>query len=191
MSPAPSSSVTPAPGGTSAPAGPTASSEPVATSESAASSEPAASSERGGAEYECARAWSALTAAHTRVAGRLSDALAQGFGLTINDFEILLRVDHAPDEGVRLGELSSAVPLTQPALSRAVARLAARGAVTRSGVPLDRRGVLITMTPAGRDLLRRAIPVHAGVVREVLLDRLSPEEQDVLARVLTRVASGA
>src|SRR6185437_10536391 len=173
VSPAPSSSVTPAPGGTPASGG------------------RAASSERGGAEYECARAWSALTAAHTRVAGRLSDALAQGFGLTINDFEILLRVDHAPDEGVRLGELSSAVPLTQPALSRAVARLAARGAVTRSGVPLDRRGVLITMTPAGRDLLRRVIPVHAGVVREVLLDRLSPEEQDVLAQVLTRVASGA
>jgi len=185
VSPAPSSSVTPAPGGTPASGGRAASSKP------AASSGPAASSERGGAEYECARAWSALTAAHTRVAGRLSDALAQGFGLTINDFEILLRVDHAPDEGVRLGELSSAVPLTQPALSRAVARLAARGAMTRSGVPLDRRGVLITMTPAGRDLLRRVIPVHAGVVREVLLDRLSPEEQDVLAQVLTRVASGA
>jgi DNA-binding MarR family transcriptional regulator len=144
----------------------------------------------GGAEYECARAWSALTAAHTRVSGRLSDALGRGFGLTINDFEILLRVDHAPDEGIRLGELSSAAPLTQPALSRAVARLAQRGAVARSGVPLDRRGVLITMTPAGRDLLRRAIPVHASVVRDVLLDRLSQEEQELLAQVLGRVAEG-
>ncbi len=143
-----------------------------------------------GAEYECARAWSALTAAHTRVSGRLSDALSRGFGLTINDFEILLRVDHAPDQGIRLRELSSAAPLTQPALSRAVARLAQRGAVARSGVPLDRRGVLITMTPAGRDLLRRAIPVHARVVRDVLLDRLSPEEQELLAQILSRVAEG-
>jgi DNA-binding MarR family transcriptional regulator len=142
------------------------------------------------AEYECARAWSALTAAHTRVSGRLSEELGRSFGLTINDFEILLRIDHGPAEGTRLGELSSAVPLTQPALSRAVARLAQRGAVARSGVPLDRRGVLVTMTPAGRDLLRRAIPVHASVVRDVLLDRLSPAEQDLLARVLTRVAEG-
>lgn len=142
------------------------------------------------AEYECARAWSALTAAHTRVSGRLSEALGRSFGLTINDFEILLRVDHGPQEGTRLGELSSAVPLTQPALSRAVARLAQRGAVARSGVPLDRRGVLVTMTPAGRDLLRQAIPVHASVVRDVLLDRLSPDEQDLLARALTRVAEG-
>jgi len=142
------------------------------------------------AEYECARAWSALTAAHTRVSARLSEALGRSFGLTINDFEILLRVDHGPDEGIRLGELSSAVPLTQPALSRAVARLAQRGAVARSGVPLDRRGVLVTMTPVGRDLLRQAIPVHASVVRDVLLDRLSPDEQDLLARALTRVAEG-
>ena len=142
------------------------------------------------AEYECARAWSALTAAHTRVSGRLSEALGRSFGLTINDFEILLRVDHGPSEGTRLGELSSAVPLTQPALSRAVARLAQRGAVARAGVPLDRRGVLIAMTLTGRDLLRQAIPVHASVVRDVLLDRLSPAEQDVLARALTRVAEG-
>ena len=156
------------------------------------SREPVAAESRspGGAEYECARAWSALTAAHTRVSGRLSDALGRGFGLTINDFEILLRVDHAPEEGIRLGELSSAAPLTQPALSRAVARLAQRGAVARSGVPLDRRGVLITMTPAGRDLLRQAIPVHARVVRDVLLDRLSPDEQELLAQVLSRVAEG-
>jgi DNA-binding MarR family transcriptional regulator len=46
------------------------------------------------------------------------------------------------------------------------------------------------MTPAGRDLLRQVIPVHASVVRDVLLDRLSPDEQDLLARALTRVAEG-
>jgi DNA-binding MarR family transcriptional regulator len=164
--------------------------EPAAPEPVPPASLPAEPSVPGGAEYECARAWSALAAAHTRVSGRLSDALGRGFGLTINDFEILLRVDHAPDEGIRLGELSSAAPLTQPALSRAVARLAQRGAVARSGVPLDRRGVLITMTAAGRDLLRQAIPVHASVVRDVLLDRLSPAEQQLLAQVLNRVAEG-
>jgi DNA-binding MarR family transcriptional regulator len=140
-------------------------------------------------EYECARAWSALTAAHARTSSRLSAALADSCGLTINDFEILLRLDHVPGPGLRLGELSSVVPLTQPALSRAVGRLAARGAVSRAGAPGDRRGVLITITPAGRDLLRRAIPVHARTIREVLLDRLTPAEQDLLAQALSRVVA--
>jgi DNA-binding MarR family transcriptional regulator len=137
-------------------------------------------------DYECARAWAALTAAHARIAGRLSAALARACDLTINDFEILLRVDRAPKDGVRLGELLSAVPLTQPALSRAVARLGERGCLSRAGAPGDRRGVLITITPAGRDLLAEAVPVHAATIRETLLDRLSPAEQDVLARVLSR-----
>jgi hypothetical protein len=32
--------------------------------------------------------------------------------------------------------------------------------------------------------------VHASVISEALLTRLSPEEQEVLARVLARVADG-
>jgi DNA-binding MarR family transcriptional regulator len=142
-----------------------------------------------GDPYECARAWSALTAAHARTAGRLSAALGHRFGLTINDFEILLRLDHAPGPGLRLGELNAAVPLTQPALSRAVARLAERGCLARAGAPQDRRGVLIAITPAGRQLLHAAIPVHARTVREVLLDRLTPAEQDLLVRALSRVVA--
>jgi DNA-binding MarR family transcriptional regulator len=140
-------------------------------------------------EYECARAWSALAAAHARTAGRLSAALARHCGLTINDFEILVRLDHAPGAGLRLAELNTSVPLTQPALSRAVARLADRGCLSRCGAPQDRRGVLIAITKAGRELLSRAIPVHASTVRDVLLSRLTPAEQDVLAAALGRVVS--
>jgi DNA-binding MarR family transcriptional regulator len=79
------------------------------------------------------------------------------------------------------------VPLTQPALSRAVARLAERGCLSRAGAPSDRRGILIAITPAGQDLLATAVPIHASTVRELLLDRLAPAEQDLLARALSRV----
>ena len=142
-----------------------------------------------GEEYACARAWAALTAAHTRIAGQLSTALARACDLSINDFEILLRLDHTPP-GFRLTELNAAIPLTQPSLSRAVARLGQRGWLSRAGAAEDRRGVLITITPAGRDVLRRALPVHTQTIRELLLDPLTPHEQDLLARALRRVAEG-
>ena len=48
--------------------------------------------------------------------------------------------------------------------------------------------MLITITPAGRDVLRSAVPVHAQTIREFLLDPLTPREQDLLARALSRVA---
>ena len=154
--------------------------------------------------HECARTWSALTAAHARVAGQLGAALQRACGLTVTDFEILLRLDagHStgpgpatgpgpgPAAGQRVGDLTGVIRLSQPALSRAVARLADRGWLTRAGSPDDARCVLLTLTLAGRDILATATAVHATVIRQALLDRLTPGEQDVLARVLARVADG-
>jgi DNA-binding MarR family transcriptional regulator len=142
------------------------------------------------AEYSCARAWAALTAAHARVSGLLADALARQCGLTINEFEILLRLDHAGDAGVRLTELLLAVPISQPALSRAVSRMCARGWAGREAAPEDGRGVLIVPAPAGQALLRAAIPVHSAAVRAALLEPLTGPEQELLASVLRRVAAG-
>jgi DNA-binding MarR family transcriptional regulator len=139
-------------------------------------------------EYACALAWSALTAAHARIAERLGVRLADSCGMGITDFQILLRLERVPPPGLRLGELSPAVRLTQPALSRAVARLGRRGWLSRADAPGDRRGRLVAITPAGREMLRRAVPVHAQTIREFLLDPLTPGEQDLLARTLSRVA---
>ncbi|MBM0236513.1 MarR family transcriptional regulator [Micromonospora sp. ATA32] len=138
-------------------------------------------------EYACARAWAALTAAHARVTERLSAALAKTCGLTINEFEVLLRLDRVAPPGMRLGDLSQAVPLTQPSVSRMIARLEQQGWLSRTGDPADRRGVRVSITPAGRETLRRAVPVHARTIGEALLDRLTPAEQDLLAEALTRI----
>jgi DNA-binding MarR family transcriptional regulator len=142
------------------------------------------------AEQACAQAWAALTAAHTLVTGQLGAALARTCGLSINEFQILLRVGRAPDHGVRLGELRAAVRLAQPSLSRAVARLERHGWLRRAGAPGDGRGVMVTLTAAGREVLGRGSTVHAQTIRELLLDRLTADEQDLLARALTRVAGG-
>ena len=141
-------------------------------------------------EQACAQAWAALTAAHALVTEQLSVALTRTCGLSINEFQILLRADRVPGQGVRLGELCSAVRLTQPSLSRAVARLERHGWLRRAGAPGDGRGVMVTLTRAGREVLRRGGTVHAQTIRDVLLDRLTADEQDLLARALTRVAEG-
>jgi DNA-binding MarR family transcriptional regulator len=142
-------------------------------------------------QQACAQAWAALTAAHAVVTEQLGAALTRTCGLSINEFQIMLRVDQAADPGgVRLGELCSAVRLTQPSLSRAVARLERHGWLRRAGAPGDGRGVMVTLTAAGREVLARGSGVHAQTISELLLDRLTPGEQDLLARALTRVAGG-
>ncbi|HTS98819.1 MAG TPA: MarR family transcriptional regulator [Streptosporangiaceae bacterium] len=138
--------------------------------------------------YACAQAWTTLAAAHARIADRLAAALSRHCDLTINGFEILLRLEPVPPPGLRLGDLRSAVRLTQPSLSRAVARLGQRGLLDRADVPDDGRGVLVSISVLGREVLGRAARVHAQTIRELLIDPLTPGELELLSGALGRVA---
>jgi DNA-binding MarR family transcriptional regulator len=142
-------------------------------------------------EQSCARAWSVLSAVHALVSERLAAALEADSGLTITEFEVLLRLGAAGPAGMRPGALCPAIRLTQPSVSRAVARLERQGRVCRAGAPGDGRGVLVSLTPAGRAVLAQASAVHDRTIRALLLDRLTPDEQDLLTRALTRVISSA
>ncbi len=101
------------------------------------------------------------------------------------------RLEGVPSPGLRLGDLQDTVRLSQPALSRMAARLENRALLRRAGVPTDRRGVVLTITPAGQRTLRRAAAVHAETVQAALLDQLTPAEHDQLADLLIRIAEGS
>jgi DNA-binding MarR family transcriptional regulator len=135
----------------------------------------------------CARAWQTLRMAHDRVAQRLGEELDRECGLAINEFDALLYLRSHPNEAVRLSALASSSALSQPALSRLVARLAARGLLARSKAEDDRRATHVRLTEAGIALIDRAIDLHARVVHETLTGRFSDTEQATLLETLTRI----
>ena len=97
----------------------------------------------------CTLAWQTLRLAHDRVAGRLGAALGGECGLAINEFDVLIYLRAHAAEEVRAGALLDAVALSQPALSRLVARLEARGLVARSPAAADGRATVVCLTDAG------------------------------------------
>jgi DNA-binding MarR family transcriptional regulator len=135
---------------------------------------------------QCARVWFALQQAHARVAATLTKALEEECGLSINEFEVLLQLDHAEPGTLRVTDLCPTTQLSQPALSRLVTRLEEQGLVERSESTTDRRAVTVRLTPKGRDLLQRAIPIHAACVHETLSGWLTDEEQQILVKALSR-----
>jgi DNA-binding MarR family transcriptional regulator len=135
----------------------------------------------------CALAWQTLRLAHDRVAARLGSALAAECGLAINEFDVLLYLGaHHADE-MRAGALRDAVALSQPALSRLIARLEARGLIARSPAADDRRATVVCLTEAGAALLDRAIAVHAAAVHETLTSKFTPAERESLLRTLSQI----
>ena len=136
---------------------------------------------------ECALAWQTLRMAHDRVAQRLGTELSHECGLAINEFDVLLFLRSHAHEPVRIGALLDAVPLTQPALSRLVARLEARRLLARSEAEDDARAVVVCLTDTGTALIDRALLIHARVVHETLTGKFSATERTALLQTLRQI----
>ena len=135
----------------------------------------------------CARAWQTLRMAHDRVRQRLCTALAGECALALNEFDVLLYLRLHENETVRISALSTTVSLSQPALSRLVARLEERGLLARSEAADDRRATVVRLTEAGTTLIDRAVRVHARAVHETLTSKFSDAEQTALLQTLSLI----
>ncbi len=70
----------------------------------------------------------------------------------------------------RLTELATAEGVTQPTMSALVTRLVGQGLMGRGGDPQDARVVVLTLTPAGADLLARRRSDRADRLARALAD---------------------
>ena len=136
----------------------------------------------------CARAWYGLRMAHNAVASRLETALREACDLSLHEFDAVLYLRLNRDAGVRLQDLRVAVPLSQPALSRLVARLVERGLVERGPAPDDGRSVSLRLTSQGDELATRSIAIHGETVAAAIANRLDPARQAELLTLLDAIA---
>ena len=100
-------------------------------------------------------AWREMSACHAAACAALERELGERHGLGISDFEVLERLAESEGRKFRAQDLAEAVHLSQSALSRLVDRLARHGLVERCGCDVDRRGVYVVLTEAGRAAPRR------------------------------------
>jgi len=107
-------------------------------------------------------AWEAYYRAQATIARELTDADIWG-GLLTTEYAVLHALSNAP-HGLRITELGDDVLLTQPGMSRLIARLEARGLVERQAENVDARARRIRLTPDGVTMQRR---VGGNVARHI------------------------
>ncbi|MVA76647.1 MarR family transcriptional regulator [Auraticoccus sp. F435] len=105
-------------------------------------------------------------------------------GIVAWEFDVLaaLRRAGAPYT-LSPGALIRETLVTSGTMTNRVDRLVERGLVTRSADPSDRRGVLVTLTDAGRDTVDGALTSLLAAERR-LLAGLDPQRQQQLAGLL-------
>ncbi|WP_114559179.1 MarR family winged helix-turn-helix transcriptional regulator [Desertihabitans aurantiacus] len=100
------------------------------------------------------------------------------------EFDVLAALRRAgPPYTLSPGSLIRETMVTSGTMTNRVDRLVHRGLVTRSADPSDRRGVLVTLTPEGRDAVDGALGSLLDAERR-LLSGLSEDEQAQLAGLL-------
>ncbi len=113
-------------------------------------------------------AWRSLAARHAAVSAALERELGERHGLGVSEFEVLERLAENEQHKFRVQELAESVHLSQSTLSRLIGRLEQHGLVQRSMCDLDRRGIDVCLTDAGRQRHSEALPTHRAVLAAMM-----------------------
>jgi DNA-binding MarR family transcriptional regulator len=103
-------------------------------------------------------------------------------------YDALLEIEKAGADGIRPYELKERLLLPQYGTSRLLDRIAKAGLITRQDVKNDGRGLIIRLTPKGRDTRKVMWPIYAAMLVSSIEHRLSNSEAVELGRLLNRLA---
>ncbi|MFP8959252.1 MarR family winged helix-turn-helix transcriptional regulator [Streptomyces nanhaiensis] len=112
----------------------------------------------------------------------------QPFGLTMNDYEILVNLSESDDHRMRMSDLAAATLQSKSRLSHQITRMEKAGLVRRENCESDKRGLFAVLTEHGWTTMREVAPHHVASVRSHFIDLLAPEALDVLHGSLVPVA---
>jgi DNA-binding MarR family transcriptional regulator len=130
----------------------------------------------------------------SRLAGhfrRSVDSYLDEYGLTWETFDLIatLRRIGAPYE-MSPTELYKSSLLSASAVTNRIDRVAAMGLIVRTADPADRRSVKVKLSKQGKKLIDVVIARHF-TEEAALLEALSSQEQDQLARLLGKLVLSA
>jgi DNA-binding MarR family transcriptional regulator len=112
-------------------------------------------------------------------------------GLTISDYEVLLRLSRSPDRRMRRVDLAAEVLLTASGVTRLLDGLERSGYVERGACDSDRRVVYAVLTDAGAEKLAAASSSHLAQIDELFTSRLDGAELERLTALLSRLGEDA
>jgi DNA-binding MarR family transcriptional regulator len=139
-------------------------------------------------------AWRAFNSAMIQLRWALESQLQRDAGLNLVEYHALAMLSEHPGHTVRMSKLAELTNASLSRLSHLIKRLELRGLVRREPDPCDGRYTNAILTPAGLRLLTDNAPHHVAMVRELVIDPLTPAELRQLRtaseRILQRTKGG-
>jgi DNA-binding MarR family transcriptional regulator len=135
-------------------------------------------------------AWRAFIGTTRLLDSALDRQLVRDAGMPHTYYGVLVALSEQAEGRRRLSDLAAMVDFSQSRLTHAIARMEAQGWVRREQRPSSGREKDAVLTDAGRAALAAAAPGHVARVRELVFDRLSPEQVEQLAAICSQLLPG-
>ncbi|WP_203818727.1 MarR family winged helix-turn-helix transcriptional regulator [Paractinoplanes ferrugineus] len=133
------------------------------------------------------QAWRTFIESSWALHTHLEDELRATTGLSMNDYHVLVVLSEAPGRRLRMGELAGRLVFSPSRITYQINSMVKRGLVRKQPCPEDGRGQEAVLTDFGMRSLEEAAPLHLITVRDRFIDRLAPDELEVIARVFEKV----
>ncbi|SCL19342.1 DNA-binding transcriptional regulator, MarR family [Micromonospora nigra] len=126
-----------------------------------------------------------------RLVGDEQERTYARWSISRGEFDVLAALRRAGEPySLAPKALAASLMLTSGGMTGRLDRLERAGLVRRSPDPADRRGLRVTLTPAGRNLVEEAAEAGLTVQRR-LLDALPPADRERLADLLRTLLAAA
>jgi len=132
------------------------------------------------------RAWRNFIESVSKMTAAMESDLAP-YGLTMGDYEVLVRLSEADDQRLRMCDLATALQLSPSGLTRRLDGLVTTGLVERVASPKDRRVMFAELTDEGLAKLVEAAPDHVASVRNRFLKGLTRAQVHSLGDIFETV----
>ncbi len=132
--------------------------------------------------------WRAYIVGTTLLMDTLDRELRQEHGVSLGEYEILVRLSESPERTLRMAQIAESMQHSRSRVTHTVSRMEKAGLIRRSAAAGDKRGVDATMTDAGWELLQLAAHTHVTGVRRHFVDLADRDDFAALGRVMNAVS---
>ena len=131
------------------------------------------------------RLWLRLLSCTRLIENEIRGNLRESFDTTLPRFDVMAQLHRYP-EGLRMGDISQRLMVTNGNITGIIDQLAQEGLVERTTDANDRRAYVARLTPAGLAAFEEMAEQHRGWVVE-LTGGLTDEEHQQLFTLLTKL----
>lgn len=134
-------------------------------------------------------AWASFFVANGMMAKRIEKAMEISGVVGLEVYDVLLHLEMAQGQRMRMCELAEAVLLSRSGLTRLADRLEKDGLIERQACSQDRRSTHVALTAKGLAERERAWPVYRSVIKAEFAGNLGDGEAEQIAKIFGNLCS--